>query len=535
MPPNRPSLALRVRDAVVTGVQVIRGRRMPPPVESLSLDLGMSGNVWDEQVQRAMMPQEVEAILSGALSGDLRDQQRLFLSMMDTWAKLADNVRAVEDQLVSAPWEVIPFKDADGNVTESAKAKAALVEAALHGMTPDPSRQELDRDGLLKGLARGNLTGHAVYEILWEQRLHEGSPAILPRAVRRTGPAHYGYPGNSRLFRFRTRPGNAWQDFPENKFLLHIVPAHEGHPAQAARIRTLAKYWGASTYGFEWLMIYGNKFGMPFRFATYKKESTQLKGQLLAMLANLGTAGYGVFPEGTKIEMHEAGKSAGELPMPLLMKLSDQACDLVIRGETSTGGTGERQGFSKGDVQAGVRRESLQGYCNNAVTTLNQAARFICLLNYGTLDECPSFRCEIPEPEDAKANAETDAILAGLGLPLRMEDLYTRHDKTPPGPGDIVLLNDRLVKWEETALLSDPADAKTKAPAKTMAAPNAAPEVPPPGGKAPPKQLAASKAPAPVTLEDVMEQLLVRATINGAERFEKDAAEVTKEEAARAS
>lgn len=489
-------------------------------------DAGMAGNSFDDWVIRQMLPQAAEATLGSAMCGDLRMQGQLFNSMMDTWDSLSANDRVLGDAVVGAPWELVPFADPHGNVSAKAKERHALVEAALDGMTPDPFSNELDRDGLLKQLARGTLLGHEVSEFLWERRTFDGRPAILPRAMARAGPSYYGYSTTSgRRLRFRPSPGAGWTDFPRHKFLAQICPAHGGHPSQGARLRVLVKYWAGITYGWEWLLVYANKFGSPFRWATYAKNNKEVKGNLLAMLANLGTAGYAVFPEGTRLEMHEASKAAGDLPHTLLMKLANQACDIVIRGEVQTSGTDGKTGLSNGDVQGGVRREALQGVCNTVCTTMQQFARMVCELNYGDCEECPQFTCEIPEPEDAKQNAETDKTLMEMGIPLRMDELRKRHDKGAPVKGETVLYKGALIEWDDEAVIKTAEEAaaeaaeaeQRKAEAKTSK-----------DGKAGRKELKAAKALAErpdVTVEEMLEWVLTTAVISGAKDFQRDARE----------
>ncbi len=84
---------------------------------------------------------------------------------------------------------------------------------------------------------------------------------------------------------------------------------------------------------------------MPFRWATYRKESSQVRTALGQMMQNIGASGWGVFPEGTKLELHESGANAKDLPQSYVISEADKACDLVIRGETASSGTDGNQGL----------------------------------------------------------------------------------------------------------------------------------------------------------------------------------------------
>lgn len=492
--------------SILTGARAVKSpvapKRPPAPSEDDNflppdMDAGGSLGVTSDGVNnitRLWTPQQAESVLAAAYGGDLSQQAHLLTGMMDTWHTLADNTRTLADAIVGAPWELRPATGPDGEVSPEAQARRDLVWAAWQGMQPDICEGELGMDAARRLWARGCIGGHTVTEILWERR--DGD--ILPRALRRVGSRWYGYPDASRSFRFRDKAGT-WMRFPEDKFAVQIIPAHDGHPSQSGRWRVLAKYWAGATYGWEWLMTYTNKFGTPFRLATYDQKNSNVRATLLSMLANLGTAGYGAFPAGTKVELIEAAKGSGDLPQALLMRLASEACDLVIRGEVSTGGTAERQGFSKGDVQNGVRRQSMQGYANEVASPMDQVNAAILRQNYGTDDLCPTWVAEFPEPQDAKVLAERDQVLLAAGVPIKLAELQRRHDIEAPASGDQVLWAGQIKPWAE--------------PGDVVPAP--APGV-----------ITAAKAPQPdgVTLQAVMERLLINAVVAGAEEFDNAAA-----------
>jgi phage gp29-like protein len=453
---------LRTRSKLAQGITV--------PADN---DGGWAGSGYVDVVERLIQPQTAESILRGAWGGDMSLQANLFISMMDTWARLADNMRTVENALTGAPFDVQPATDEEGNASDLAKEKAELVKEALKGMRPNAAKRELGRDGVLKALARGSVTGHAVLEILWQRREVGGQAAILPRCCVNVGPRWYGYPNNTGPLQFRNQLAT-WEDFPPNKFLVHVVPATDAHPSQAGRIRTLVKYWSYTTSAWQWLLQYTQRFGMPFRWATYRKESSQVRTALGQMMQNIGASGWGVFPEGTKLELHESGANAKDLPQSYVISEADKACDLVIRGETASSGADGSQGLGNtGAVYAGVRREAMQGYCNDAVVTLQSLAEMVIRLNYGETSEMPTVVCEIPSPQDAVALAQRDEILARMGLAIPDQFLRERHDVPAPTDGEA-----------------------------TVSAPK-------------PQTLTAAKAPADSKLEGVIERLLVAGILGG--------------------
>ena len=402
-------------------------------------DSGLAGPGWIDVVDRMLAPATAESILRSAWGGDMSLLQNLFVSMMDTWAQLADDVRTVENALTSAPFDVMPYEGSDGTVSEVAKAKADLVKLAIAGLKPNAAKRELGRDGLLKHLARGSITGHAVLEILWERRDVEGEPLILPRTVVNVGPRWYGYLTNNGPLMFRDS-SMSWIEFPANKFLVHVVTATDAHPSQAGRLRTLVRFWSYMNAAWQWMMQYTQRFGVPFRIATYRKESSQVRNALIQMMQNVGASGCGVFPEGTEIKFHEAGAKGQDMPQAYVIDQANKACSLVIRGEVASGGTDGNQGLGNtGAVYAGVRREAMQGYCNDATQTLQQLAEMVVRLNWGETSEMPTVVCEIPAPEDAVKNAQRDEILLRMGLTIPEKFLRQRHDIPAPSKDEAVV------------------------------------------------------------------------------------------------
>lgn len=415
---------------------------LPPP---------MVEDRWMEHsLTRRLLPGTVESILVNGLQGDLTDQLALFVTMQDTWPRLQHNVRTLREAVEAAPFTVHPWTDGDGtDTTESAQARAALVERALWGMCPDLTALEWSLEDGLRHLAGGTVQGHAVMEILWHVRPDaDGGMAVLPRALRRTGSSYYAYAqswtgGRTTADRLMFRPdggrggSGSLKDFPACQFLTGIFPGHDGHPSVAAPLRALAKYWIAATYGPEWLLNYAQLFGAPMRWATYQDDKA--KESVCAMLANLGNCGWGAFPSGTELKLHEAAKSSGDLPQKLIIDLADTAADILVLGQTLSADTGDKGGgsFALGKVHQTVRRERLEACGKAAAKVLtHQLARAVCILNYGDADECPEIRCDLPEPEDEKAKAERDNMLATMGLRLPVGYLYERHGIPEPKEGE---------------------------------------------------------------------------------------------------
>lgn len=387
-----------------------------------------------ELIEREQLPADVRDTLAGALTGDLRRQQLLFQAMIDTWPRLQKNIKEVLREVKKAPWEFAPFSLRGKEPDNSAIVKAELAEDTFWAMEPRRAAGELGGPGLIEALGYGYFAGHQVVEVRWTR----DESGIRPRAAKVVPPRFYGYPynddGEDRLMFDADggRLGYNYQDFPEHRFLLAINGGHPGHPLIAAPLRALTGYWLAATFGLKWLLQFAQLYGVPFRWATYADESSKTK--VCNMLETIGSAGWGAFPSGTKVEFVDASKSAKELPQKDLIEMADTQCDTFILGQTLTTDVGDSGSRALGDVHEGVRRSVIQGVSDFVADVLNeQYLPSLIELNYGSRDEVPEIKAVFENAKDEKAMAERDMILfKGMGLSVEKSWLYERHGVPEP-------------------------------------------------------------------------------------------------------
>ena len=385
-----------------------------------------------ELIEREQLPEDVRQTLAGALTGDLRRQQLLFQAMLDTWPRLQKNISEVLRDVKRAPWSFSPFSKRGEEPEESATDKAGFVEDAFHGMKPDRSRGELGGPGIIEALAYGYFSGHQIVEVRWDRN----PKGILPKAGKVVPSRFYGYPYDGTLEdeedRLMLNPdgglsGWNYTDFPKHKFLLGINGGHPGHPTVAAPLRALTGYWLAATFGLKWLLNFAQLYGIPFRWAEYADIND--KSKVCDMLKNIGSAGWGAFPAGTKINFEDAGKAANQLPQRELIALADTQCDTFILGQTLTTDVSTSGSRALGEVHEGVKSGVISGVAQFVADVLNeQLFPSIIELNYGETEEVPCIGAKFEKPKDEKGMAERDLILfQQLGLPVEKSWLYERH------------------------------------------------------------------------------------------------------------
>lgn len=387
-----------------------------------------------ELIEREQLPGDVRDTLAGALSGDLRRQQLLFQAMLDTWPRLQKNLKEVMREVKKAPWELKPFAARGEEPTDSATDKTDFAEDAIWNMRPRRAYGEMGTPGLIEALGFGYFAGHHVVEVRW-QRTDKG---IVPRAAKNVSPRFYGYPSSDEEEdRLMFDPdggflGYHYEDFPPHRFLLAINTGHPGHPSIAAPLRALTGYWLAATFGLKWLLQFAQLYGVPFRWATYADETSRAK--VCNMLETIGSAGWGAFPAGTKVDFIDASKSAKDVPQRDLVDLADKQCDIFILGQTLTSDVGDSGSRALGDVHQDVRAGVISGVADFVADVINeQLIPSIIKLNYGNRDELPTIAATFEKPKDEGAMAQRDQILfAQMGLPVEKGWLYERHGIPQP-------------------------------------------------------------------------------------------------------
>lgn len=422
----------------------------------------------------AITPTYIQSVLRGAFGGSHIEQWQLFDLMEDTWPRLSKNLNEVKRAVTSMNWDgsLSPWSEEDAPPSTSAQEKARLVANAIWRMSPDPAADENAFEQTVYDILDAWGKGFSVLEVLWHIR-NAGNMGDIsaPRATVWVRPDAYAWTGDGRLGlnpnalvsdeqRQRgyslsattyARPDEVIE-FPEDKFLIAIHKTRTGHPIAGGLLRPLAWWWCAANFSADWLMNYAQIFGLPFRWASYAGgTSDETVGKICALLENMGSAAWAAFPEGTSLELKEAGKGGGSTPQADLIERADKNCDLLILGQTltsDTGGMGSGGGsLALGRVHQGVKAEIIQQAADFAASVINrQLIPAILRQNYGDDSECPEFR---PQPADtdeagiAKMRQQVEsygvAVRAGLVTPNMADEEYFRKiNKLPAMPPEVV-------------------------------------------------------------------------------------------------
>lgn len=395
-----------------------------------------------EILERFQMPDQVRTTLDGSISGDLRLQLALFDAMVDTWPRLSKNLGEVQRAVRKAPWKVVPWAPRGEKATPAAEKLAKLVENSMWSMRPDPKTGLSGFEGTVESLGLAYYYGHGISEIHWERK----AGAITPKGTMNVPARYFGYPFHTEgLDRLMFDPTGGKQgfmnlvDFPENRFLIGVNKAHRGHPTTAAPLRALTGYWLSCIFGLKWFMEYAQRFGQPIRWANYEAGDTKAKNEILKMMELIGSGGYGVFPDKTKLELVESSKSGSSLPQYELLKLADEQCDIFVLGQNLTSASGDKGARSLGEVHMEVRQQVIEGVCDFVGEILtHQLSPSIVALNFTGRTDTPGIWAAFEKPKDEKAMAERDNALGITSgdVPVGREWFYGRHSIPIPAEGE---------------------------------------------------------------------------------------------------
>lgn len=392
-------------------------------------------------------PQMVDLVLRSALMGDLASQWELFDLMEDTWPRLAKNLGEIKRAVAAMQWQVTAWSEEGESPSAAAEERARLVSHCLWRMRPVPEADERNFTGLVYDLLDAWGKGISVNELIWEERQTRGHGRIFGiRGTRWVHPQHYAL-GSDGLLGLRMEAGPAAavstrlpevEPFPPYKFVVGVAKARTAHFCGAALLRPLAWWWASANFAAQWLLNYAQLFGVPMRWANYAPGTDEsVIEKINEALAEMGSAAWASFPEGTTLQTHEGSKTHGTSPQEGILDRADRQCDLLVLGQTLTSDATSHGTQALGTVHERVRGDVLSSAADWAGMVLSeQLVPAVLELNYGDAEEAPEIRAQPVREEDRMGNAQRDEILLRSGVPMPRDWFYQRHEIPLPKPGE---------------------------------------------------------------------------------------------------
>jgi len=389
-----------------------------------------------------MTPERIELILREALTGHSpHREQELYLLMQQTWPRLAKNISEIKNAVIGLEWNITTPEPKDPSnppdPSPSTDLPTLLETARLH-MRGNPITGTSGWEGTLRALLDAWVRGIALTEIHWEATPH----GILPRASHTIPPWHYGWATDTGHLQLYPTPGDPTTaiPIPPGQFLIAIHNTTGGHPSGGSLLRPLAFWWAASNFSAEWFLNFAQIFGQPFRWANYDRTDPDAAPALAAMMESMGSSAYGIGPEGTTIEFHDAGKGGSDNPQIAILDRADRACDILLLGQTLTTDVGSSGSRSLGEVHNSIRADIVDAAAGWLAEILNEQLIPALVTHYTGTQPAPAtlpwFEPTRKQTADTKLTAETIEILVRAGLPIPKAWAYTTLDIPEPTDGE---------------------------------------------------------------------------------------------------
>ena len=384
---------------------------------------------WDsEAIAQGLTPHRLARILRAAAENDLRS----YLILAEEMEERDPHYASVLGTRKRACSGLEPAVEA---ATDD-KRDQELADAVREHIAESTEFPDLCTD-LLDGLGKG----YAACEIIWDRQ----ATRWLPAAYEWRDPKFFRFDEvNGRELRLEELGAVDGVPLPPYKFLVHIPKLKSGLPARGGLARLVAAAHMCKSYTLTDWMAFAEVFGMPLRLGRYGANATPDDIiTLVSAVANLGTDAAAVIPDSMRIELVEAGKSAGSGGQMLFQGLAewlDRQVSKAVLGQTMTSDDGSSQ--SQATVHNEVRKDILKADARQLAATINRdLVRPFVDLNFGPppSGKYPRLTLPVNEPEDVAALVNALDKLVPLGLRVEASVVRDRLGFPDPEEGAEVL------------------------------------------------------------------------------------------------
>lgn len=405
-------------------------------------------------------PKQIESILRMSSGGSLWQQYQLHRRMEESWPTYRKCVLELKRSVAGAKYVAHPYTQPGKRPTPSAMEKADLVNRALaQGFQPDRFADEDEASGMIFDLCEALPMGISIVEMIWDEDAVDpaGNSESLVRASAWVNPRNYTFTPDGRIgvanisetgnmgYANNVKTQDVYSD--PDKFLVAKLKSKSGSPLTAGLMRTLADIWTIVVYGRDYARLYMQKYGNPFLDIAYDAGITDQSmidnfEKLARMAANQG---YCVHPNNSEVKITQAHSMGGDQAQIAMMRIADEACQLLFLGQTLTTKVDAAGGNrALGEVHNTVRGEILEAYTNWIARILTfQFADSILRVNYGKAyeknPERPTVMPDMTRPLTAGEQAEYITRMSASRIPVIAEPIYKRAGLEMPQPGDHVL------------------------------------------------------------------------------------------------
>jgi len=415
---------------------------------------------WYLALPSKLPPKEIESILRMALAGNPWQSYQLTQRMRDSWPMFKKCEFELRSAISNSTFVVHPYTLPGEEPSDTAKEKAELVRRTIEGFKPDRFAEEGGFRDLVFDITDAILNGVSIVELIWDEdaRDPQGNKEKRIKSAAFVHPRHYSWRADGTVGVASSETTN-WLAFPSqrdpvqllnnpSKFIVAKVKSKSGTPLGAGFMRPLALMWPMIVYGRDWMMNFAQKYGNPFMDIPYQAgigEAEVAKFERIASRA--ANQGYCVHPNSGEVKITPAQTMGGGNAHVELAKMADEACQILMLGQTLTSNTPSSGGGSRaqGAVHENVRQERIEGLLKWVAGILTeQLVESLLIENYGNSDERPTIAPDLTRPLDALEQAQFLTALSTCTVPLPVEDTYKKLGIIAPAAGDQVLISGKI-------------------------------------------------------------------------------------------
>ncbi len=408
------------------------------------MDMVVDYDAW-QKLQLAPLtsfnPQVLQGLKYSQHSGYLLELERLYSTMYLEWSTLKKDVSDMTEAVAGLTWTVVPFCRDGGEPGALAREVAKVVSDALWRVSPQrPGEFSHCFTELLGSMVHALYRSVNVHEVVWRNT----AELVFPLEYKQLGPQYYmwetrqGEPDRLMLVpdgMDYTRP----VPFEPGRFVVALNTTGPDHPMYNADFYSLVGYFVAAKFGLPGLQGFVKRYGHPLRKFTIddRRRREELEAKLKAM-----PDVYDVFlGPGETLDV-TAIPAGANVPHEVLLRVAENACHQLIKGNTLTSDVGDKGGSrAQAEVHMGVEASLVRKRGEFVARVLNrQLVPYIVQRNFGRMDlPMPELRCQVPEQ---KANVQRaqywKEVLAIPGMRVLKSAVHDDLGLSVPGDGDEV-------------------------------------------------------------------------------------------------
>lgn len=403
---------------------------------------------------RRLNPDVIERAITAAGNGVMRDLTDISRETIDTDPHLGSVLQKRFCAVSSLPYEIRPAKG-DGIDTTTSLYFADVVRSQISRI---PKLQDK-----INRLAWGLFDGRAASEIKWKVSNDPGIAMQLydltwihPRRLN-FGPSRelrlvddgVAVSGNFPAVGLSLSPFDLYQEGMHRKFVSWTSQLFNDYPEREGLARRCL-YWSFfKRYSTREWMILLELFGKPWRIITVEEDSEVSEESLESAedaADGLGSAYTARMPQGTKLDVVQPGKTAGEVNHDVIQEADKQISKLVL-GQTGTT-DGAPAGFNSN--QTDVMKDEQTLILTYDASTLSDVitdgiVNAIIEVNFGreALSHAPKFVLRADRPADRQTELTRLKSALDNGLEISVADAYEVSGFAQPDRGVPVLRVDQ--------------------------------------------------------------------------------------------